>query len=202
MRNFHEISWSCYWIVYFSKANFLYFLWYLDIFGPMMIKRSIIGSFARKCILTDHRECRQTLAPPDHHLYVLFDDDWRAFSNDFDYFRVTSPSLIMKEVGSFKTYEWKLYFPTIGWLCEFGETNLDYFPFWTYLTARSSFRTPSQSLVWCYHPRWSTAQEPVRSVLPLMLMRVPIFKSNTYLYNSYSININTFVLSFGKELVV
>ena len=59
----------------FQKQVSLYFLGYLDIFGPMMIKRSIIGSFARKCILTDHRECRQTLAPPDHHLYVLFDDD-------------------------------------------------------------------------------------------------------------------------------
>ena len=44
-------------------------------FRPVMIKRSIIGSFVRKCILTDHGECRQTLAPPDHqYVYLLFDD--------------------------------------------------------------------------------------------------------------------------------
>ena len=29
----------------------------------------------RKCILTDHGECRQTLTPPDHqYVYLLFDD--------------------------------------------------------------------------------------------------------------------------------
>ena len=70
-------------ILYFSKAKFekrsSLFSWegflLRRYFRPVMIKRSIIGSFVRKCILTDHGECRQTLAPPDHqYVYLLFDD--------------------------------------------------------------------------------------------------------------------------------
>ena len=123
---------------------------------------------------------------------------FRRFSHKCDYFfcRVTSLAM-MKVVGIFKTSEWKLYFPTTDLLCEFGGTNLDYFPFWTCRTARSLFQTPTLNSVWCYHPHWSTDQEPVRSVLLQMLLRVPIFKSkNTSIQFLLRINVCFFVRSW------
>ena len=82
-KKIHVAFWVVVGILYFSKAKFekrfSLFSWegflLRRYFRPVMIKRSIIGSFVRKCILTDHGECRQTLAPPDHqYVYLLFDD--------------------------------------------------------------------------------------------------------------------------------
>ena len=82
-KKIHVAFWVVVGILYFSKATFekrsSLFSWegflLRRYFRPVMIKRSIIGSFVRKCILTDHGECRQTLAPPDHqYVYLLFDD--------------------------------------------------------------------------------------------------------------------------------